>query len=53
MEYLRTSQRSNQFPNPKTEAWSVGLCVLEAATLECSEDLYQMPGRKINESQLR
>lgn len=24
---------NKKFPNPKSEAWSIGMCVLQAATL--------------------
>lgn len=38
VEYVRSrSAVKSDFPNPKTEAWSIGLCLLEAATLDCSE----------------
>lgn len=36
---------SEKLPNPKTEAFSIGMTILECATLIISKDLYSMPSR--------
>lgn len=46
--YINSPARTSSIPNPKTEAFSLGLTILEAAILQNSEDLYTVNPRTIN-----
>ncbi len=44
------------YPNPKTEAFSLGLTILECATLTSSADLYQitnLTARSFNKDEMK
>ena len=46
VQYVKSKGYGGEkFPNSRTEAWSIGLTLLEAATLENSEQVYTMPSR--------
>ncbi len=50
---LSRGYNSGAFPNPKTEAFSLGLTILECATLTSSADLYQPTNRSFNKDEMK
>lgn len=52
VDYVKTPARNAKLPNSKTEAFSLGLSILEAALLENSEDLYANSPRVIDLQEL-
>jgi serine/threonine protein kinase len=48
IQFVSSPSRTSNLPSPKTEAFSLGLTILEAAILQNSEDLYTVNPRSIN-----
>lgn len=55
IQFLKSKgYNAGDYPNPKTEAFSLGLLILECATLTSSADFYQLiPTRLLNQDELK